>query len=287
MIKNFRVQYCPCCQSQNFVNTYINKNPKKISNYNDFFYGSSNFIKNIYKCCKCSYGFIGDIEPEYRKYYELQDVYERLDMDSYRVSYFKGIKENLLSRFPNLNHDIDVLDVGCANGLWLDQWSDVGKLYGIEYSKSHIQNLATKNISVLQLSDIKNKSFDLITMFDVLEHLENPYDYLCHISKFLKRNGILVIVVPDMGKWLARVLKYKYYLVCPMHFSYFNSKSIKSFLERFFLKHNIWIEKSPPMRANIAGVLRWISPIRNIPMWLNFTFPIPYRAGLICFAKNI
>ena len=43
----------------------------------------------------------------------------------------------------------------------------------------------------------KNLKFDIVTAFDVIEHVESPVNFLNMIKKYLKKNGIVLIYTPN------------------------------------------------------------------------------------------
>lgn len=264
---------------------YENLRVEKISSWEEFFYGSSKFIKNIVICNSCGYRFIDDIEPDYKRHYINQITDDNESLDHFRKKYFKKIKKRVVDKFPCYSNNSRILDIGCARGVWLDQWKGT-HLFGSEYSKEHIQILQKKNIKVLGQEEISNMKFDMISLFDVLEHIEDPYSFLKELHSSLSSGGLLVVAVPDMGKFIAKIMKQDYYLVCPMHFSYFDRNSIANLFSRVFNKADISIEQSPTMDADINAISRWISIFPKAPEMFNLSIPVPYRASLIVYIKK-
>ncbi|NOR69218.1 MAG: methyltransferase domain-containing protein [Methylomarinum sp.] len=281
-----RISACPCCKSDKFNIFFSSSQCKSISTWQEFFYGSSDFIGDIYACSSCNYRFINTIRDHYERFYKEQILADSSSLDVFRRSYFQKVKGRLLTQFSEVPSNPSILDIGCAKGLWMELWQDKGEVFGSEYSVECIKSLKQKNITVLNQAEIKERKFDVISLFDVLEHIEDPYAYLKQVVESLLPGGLLVLGIPDMGKIMARILGHRYYLVCPMHFSYFERKSIRFLMERLFEPESIIIEKSPIMNADLRGISRWISFMPEIPDKLNFPVPIPYRASLLCFAKK-
>ena len=137
----------------------------------------------------------------------------------------------------------DLLDVGCGTGVFLDLARKKGwRVRGIEISKRasayarETFNLGVYTGSVDSWDGGEGKSFDLITMLDVLEHLRDPATVLRRVKKLLKENGLLVIEVPNQDSLLNRVVHvvYKCGWKKPAHVIYnihhlfnFNTTSIK------------------------------------------------------------
>jgi len=94
-----------------------------------------------------------------------------------------------------------ILDVGTGRGELLELLTKKGiTAYGIEVSKSRIDNMTQKQLNVrygdAYTIPFPDKYFDCVVMSEVLEHLENPPLAIKEINRVLKRDGILAITVP-------------------------------------------------------------------------------------------
>ena len=112
--------------------------------------------------------------------------------------------------------NLDVLDLGCGGGLISESLSRLNaKVTGVDFVKSNIevakQHSIKKKLKINYIQeDIENlklsKKFDLIIMFEILEHLNDWNSFLLKIKKNLKRNGIVVISTINrniLSKYLA------------------------------------------------------------------------------------
>lgn len=85
------------------------------------------------------------------------------------------------------------LDIGCGTGYLLDEIGASVKV-GIE---SNIEYSRAKGIEVYtEMDQVAQKSFHLVTAIHVLEHVPNPVGYLKSMTKFLSKDGFIVIEVP-------------------------------------------------------------------------------------------
>ncbi|MCL4439097.1 MAG: class I SAM-dependent methyltransferase, partial [Firmicutes bacterium] len=76
-------------------------------------------------------------------------------------------------------------------------------------------------------------SFDLVTMWDVIEHLPNPVHTLNIINKILKPAGVLTLTTGDIASLFAKISGAKWHLInIPEHVFYFNPKSIAEVLNK-------------------------------------------------------
>jgi len=105
--------------------------------------------------------------------------------------------------------NISALDIGCSNGfktkLLLDKYKNITTIYGIDIDENAIKEandnfknnkkylFETKTIEELN----NNKKYDIIILSYVLQHLENPKDFLLKLKTFLSDRGVLIIKVPD------------------------------------------------------------------------------------------
>ncbi|MBN2197934.1 methyltransferase domain-containing protein, partial [Candidatus Wolfebacteria bacterium] len=113
------------------------------------------------------------------------------------------IRINELQQYaPKAN---SIFEIGCAHGHLLKEAKkqNFSIIKGIEFSKKGVQICQNKNLNVKQ-EDINNLSikninekFDIVAAYSVLEHLNNPCNFLFKIKKFIKPKGLLVIRIPE------------------------------------------------------------------------------------------
>jgi 2-polyprenyl-3-methyl-5-hydroxy-6-metoxy-1,4-benzoquinol methylase len=128
----------------------------------------------------------------------------------------------------------DLLDLGCSSGSFLDSMKgDAWRLHGIEMSSKAAQAAREKTGAEIFCGDILSapfpeESFEVITCFDVLEHVYEPQKVLAKISQWLKPGGIFYTLVPNIDSGEARVFKtYWYGLELPRHLSHFCPASLR------------------------------------------------------------
>ena len=103
-----------------------------------------------------------------------------------------------------------ILDIGCGSGYLSEQIKKKGNtVYGIDYTKEAVE-VAVRRIDYAALCDIEkedipwNKKFDVILFADILEHLYNPKNVIERSTKFLKKDGVLIISLPNIANWSIR-----------------------------------------------------------------------------------
>jgi len=125
-----------------------------------------------------------------------------------------------------------LLDVGCAYGFFMAEARDAGfDPVGVELS-SHCVEVAEGlcGARVVQgdfLETPLDGPYDVVTMFDVLEHMRDPMAVLRRARALLSPGGILVVETGDFETWWARRLgRHWYFLDPPQHLYYFSERGL-------------------------------------------------------------
>ena len=150
-----------------------------------------------------------------------------------------------------------ILDIGCSSGAFLSTldakaWS----LHGIEMDSGTGEIARSATGADVFIGDVasapfSDDSFDVVTCFDILEHVYDPQQFLEKVHGWLKPNGFLYVVLPNIDSWEARLFgSYWYGLELPRHLFHFSPVSLrrlmkaKSFEEVRFLTHASYAERS-------------------------------------------
>jgi 2-polyprenyl-3-methyl-5-hydroxy-6-metoxy-1,4-benzoquinol methylase len=105
-----------------------------------------------------------------------------------------------------------VLDVGCAAGFFMETARDEGfEVVGVEpcgemAAAARVRGLDVQAAAIEQ-AELPAESFDLVTLWDVVEHLADPRAALAAVEKWTKPGGYVVLTTPDAGAWLALLLR--------------------------------------------------------------------------------
>src|SRR5476649_83285 len=99
-----------------------------------------------------------------------------------------------------------ILDFGCADGIFLDWLRSMGvhqdQLRGIDISEEMVEIARHKGhraVSVEAQAEFAGQKFDLVTLWDVLEHLSSPVETLRNLTHFLKLGGCILLQTPRIG----------------------------------------------------------------------------------------
>lgn len=164
--------------------------------------------------------------------------------DHYTEAYHKlisGAGETAIHRWQRrraalirYKQDGSLLDLGCSSGSFLEfMKGETWKLYGVEMSAECAKVAEEKSGAQVFAGDIPNapfapESFDLITCFDVLEHLHEPRKVMARVSEWLKPGGILYVLVPNIESAEARAFRsYWCGLELPRHLFHYSPASLR------------------------------------------------------------
>ena len=140
-----------------------------------------------------------------------------------------------------------ILDIGAGTGDFLVKMKEKGwKVLGTEPNQNARDVSSKKGIQLIETSEsLKSESFDVITMWHVLEHVIDLEAQIKEIKRLLKKEGYLIIAVPNFKSYDAQYYKsfWAAYDV-PRHIWHFSENAIKT----FFSKYDINWQKTLPMK---------------------------------------
>ena len=117
--------------------------------------------------------------------------------------------------------------------------------------------------------NLKNlkKSYDTIVMWDVLEHLQNPFSTLKNLNKLLSKDGTFCFTTIDIDTWFPKLTKSKWPWIMEMHLYYFSSDSLSSILEKYgfqIVKNKPYIHRVPLKYLFDKLISIFPNPILNV-----------------------
>ncbi|EIA09954.1 class I SAM-dependent methyltransferase [Flavobacterium frigoris] len=187
------------------------------------------------------------------KYYESVDYISHTD--SKRSLFEKAyhfVKSIALKNKLNLINSLQpnkgrILDIGAGTGDFLSVAKQNGwQIIGVEPSKKAKAIAIKKEVSFVEdTAELENHSFDVITMWHVLEHVPDLDNQIKELKRLLKPNGSLIVAVPNFKSFDAK--HYGAFWAAydvPIHFWHFSKKAVKSLFE----KEGMELEKVLPMK---------------------------------------
>lgn len=143
----------------------------------------------------------------------------------------------------------DFLEIGAGEGFLMKAaFKKKLNVIGVDFQKDQILSQNPDMLNFFVKSDpyfyLKNdkKKYDFIASMFVLEHLREPIKFIKIIKSKLKKNGIIIVSVPndfkEFQKYLlkSKIISKKYWLAPPEHLNYFNNKNIELFFKKMNLK---------------------------------------------------
>jgi SAM-dependent methyltransferase len=125
-----------------------------------------------------------------------------------------------------------VLDIGTAGGAFLDAATRFGyEAHGLEPSSYLVEKGKRRGLKIEQ-GVIENHaypdgSFDMVCLWDVLEHVPDPRGALQAVRKLLKPDGILLINYPDIDTWQAKLTGRRFWWFLSVHLQHFSPDTIR------------------------------------------------------------
>ncbi len=161
------------------------------------------------------------------------------------------------------------LDIGCASGEFLlAAKNHVRALHGNDVSAFAVEQAKKYGLTHLRVGDFaslkyKPAQYDLISMWDVLEHVRDPKAFLKKAYRLLKPNGYLVLSTGDVDSLTSRIMgRFWHLMIPPFHTHYFSAKTLHRYLDKTgFSQITItYPGKHVPLDFMISKTLRLINP---------------------------
>ena len=158
--------------------------------------------------------------------------------------YFSNVRFDVISLIPD-NPEQKILEVGAGTGntlVYIKENRLAKEVMGIELIKIPGSNQENILIDKIQIGNIESDEiqapeeyFDIVLCADVLEHLIDPWSAVDKISRYLKKDGLLIVSIPNLREW-----KNLYKVVFRGEFNYQPEGGIMDRTHlRFFCKKNI------------------------------------------------
>lgn len=164
-------------------------------------------------CNKCKMVYLNPVlkddvlEGYYRNNHQLQGAVVAADLEFYSRLYIKG----LTSAGQQVGSSGRILDVGCSTGGFLDIAKSAGwECHGLELNNAEATIARSKGHSVQEnlLSKAKfAEPFDVISLWDVFEHIKDGNSFLLEARKHLRPSGVVLIQSPSRDALAAKILQ--------------------------------------------------------------------------------
>lgn len=198
---------------------------------------------------------------------------------------------------------VKLLDFGCGLGHFLDSAYDFGySIQGVEFNKYAINYIRKRyTYRIIPYEDFikMDEKFDVVTLFDVIEHLQDPFETLNRFSTLINNDGLIIISTMDSHSYISRLLglRLEDFRRIREHIYFFSRKNLTILLEKlgfeilevasqghtFEMRHLCErIKNSLPLVGNILAFILKIFPgLGNMNIYID-----PYTK-MIVYARKI
>ena len=222
-------------------------------------FGGSHGKYSLYHCGRCDLKFVDPMKTDEAFYDESVDYIfrDKLILDVIRWEFRWDMLEFL--KDPPVKEG-NLLDIGCGTGYFVKRATDMGfKAYGIELNeRSVMMGKEHFKIDTLYADDINefkerfaDLKLDVVTLFQVLEHLEDPNRVMTEIRQIITKGAVVVIALPFRGRWPDTAGEGDY---PPHHLTRWSLSALEYFLNKngFYIKR-LRVENFP--LQNISSVI--------------------------------
>ncbi len=226
------------------------------------------------KCRKCHLVYVNPIEKANRingNYSEMKNSAvsivrrNRLRATKAQVELAKKYKGNT-----------KLLDIGCGEGFFLFNASKAGYITkGVELSQNAVEYARREfgldvEVGLFEKMQFPENYFDVVTLWQVLEHLSQPLTVLKEAQRVLKPGGLLAISTPDFGGIPARIMGKRWWNIRRIHINQFSTKTLKNILRNAGFKNlsSVNYKESISLLMLVIPLLKWFKAHKQVRVLL-------------------
>ena len=192
----------------------------------------------MHRCLKCGTVFLGGYSngfvPELYSYY---DQYANLGKEEAFDTITDARCQDLLSWFSGFGIGREVLDVGCGLGQFVDVANRCGWIAeGLELSREAVDFACRQGLAVQELdflsAVIKPNSYDLVTLFEVIEHVPNPAEFLYRTGEVVRPGGLVYLTTPNFASLDRFLLGRDWKIIHREHLTYFTPRTLLALVKK-------------------------------------------------------
>jgi SAM-dependent methyltransferase len=152
-----------------------------------------------------------------------------------------ALRRTARRRLSQLPRGVRLLDVGCATGGFLREAQHVDRVVGTDISWDACRRVAGRGITAVVTDagtlPFAAASFDVVTMWDTIEHLGDPRAGLAEVARVLRPGGLLALTTGDVDSWCRRLSGKRWHLYnLPEHRFFFSAAALTTMLKEAGLR---------------------------------------------------
>jgi len=217
---------------------------------------------SLYECADCLVQFWLPLKTVENIWYEDNNPYKVRDLAKSKIS--RGYHKNFLKTYKIFPSGIKILDLGCGSGEFIAELEKRGcEVWGVDFDRDAIDiaknRFGLKNVFALPFEKFFEKQdlpkFDIITFFEVIEHLADPNAFIEKTKTLLKEDGKIVLSTPCRERVLSNLNSWDF---PPHHFTRWNKEAVA----RLFLRYGFkifrisYVEQCRIISESILGKLK-------------------------------
>ncbi len=192
----------------------------------------------VVQCKRCGYVYANprwsgdDILDAYTAVEDETYVEERLGRE---LTFAKHLQA--MEKYTGVGNGRSLLDVGAYIGVFVEVAQKAGwDAWGIEPSEWAANYAQENGLPVIHgtqtAPELADKQFDVVTMWDVIEHVPDPSGEMAQAYQLLKPGGWLVLHTMDIDSRMAKVMGSRWPWLMDMHIHYFSQKTMAEMLQK-------------------------------------------------------
>lgn len=195
----------------------------------NFMYKESYEVWDLYECAACAAQWWNPLKHPGRDFYE--EAYDMVGSHGHTAIGW-GNTQLLNSSIPKGK----LLDIGCCSGDFIHEAQSKGfDVWGIDISRRTINQAKAlyglKNVYPEKIEDFSARrdipKFDVVTFFEVIEHIEAPYEFIQDAKKVLRPGGYMILSTPDRD-----CVRFGWHDHPPQHIFKWNERVLRQMLEK-------------------------------------------------------
>ncbi len=232
---------CPCCTAPCALHTpgtttvqaYFAESTYSIA------HGRGRELLDVWRCKTCGHGHTPITKNDEARIFQW---YASSPKDETYMNEETGRRKtarNILHRLAAMTDEPGkALDIGAGPGFFVEEavqarWDAEGLEAAGWAVDEYAKRTGTQRIrhgTTDALADYPASAYDLVTAFDVIEHLADPFTFVSRCTKLLAPGGILILTTPRFDSLAAKLLGSRWHCMIPAHLHYFSRCSLEAAL---------------------------------------------------------